>query len=126
VPLSARDGESQRTGRLIFRPITVEGLKYLRHFQRSTFAEASRAHPRSSAAGDGDAHAGFLHVSPGAELKTPGFLRQIRREEGGATPHPGLSRRERGKERPEKRYAMGVHHRISLFRRRMAMETCRR
>ena len=61
-------------------PITVEGLKYLRHFQRSTFAEASRAHPVQQVQQETETlMQGFFTYLLERELKTPGFLRQIRR-----------------------------------------------
>jgi DNA repair protein RecO (recombination protein O) len=79
-PASARDGESQRSDRLNFRPITVEGLKYLRHFQRSTFAAASRANPIQQVQQETETlMQGFFTYLLERELKTPGFLRQIRR-----------------------------------------------
>jgi DNA repair protein RecO (recombination protein O) len=67
------------------KPISMEGLKYLRHFQRSTFQQASRA----NAAGDTQSeietlmHGYFTYLLE-RELKTPGFIREIqRRQQGG-------------------------------------------
>jgi DNA repair protein RecO (recombination protein O) len=61
------------------RPISVEALRYLRHFQRSGFDEASRARPSSVAAQETEAiMQGYFTYLLERELKTPGFLRQIR------------------------------------------------
>ena len=54
--------------------ISVDALKYLRHFQRSSYAEASRAHPAvDTKKGTGDAHAGIFHLSAGARIEHAGF-----------------------------------------------------
>jgi DNA repair protein RecO (recombination protein O) len=61
------------------RPISVEALKYLRHFQRSSFSEASRA--RASAEVQHETESlmqGYFTYLLERELKTPGFLRQIK------------------------------------------------
>ena len=59
--------------------ISVEALKYLRHFQRSSYAEAVRARPSL------DVQQEVEHLMQGyftylleRELNTPGFLRQIK------------------------------------------------
>jgi len=59
--------------------ISVDALKYLRHFQRSTFTEASRARP-----GDEVQHEtellmqGYFTYLLERELNTPGFLKKIK------------------------------------------------
>jgi DNA repair protein RecO (recombination protein O) len=61
------------------RQISVEALKYLRHFQRSSYGEAARARPTPEVQGETEAlmHGYFTYLLE-RELKTPGFLRQIR------------------------------------------------
>lgn len=79
-PASARDEALRRAERQMLRSVSVEGLKYLRHFQRSTFAAASRAHPALPVQQETEAlMQGFFTYLLERELKTPGFLRQIRR-----------------------------------------------
>lgn len=79
-PASAKDETLRRAEKQMLRPVTVEGLKYLRHFQRSTFAAASRAHPALEVQQETEAlMQGFFTYLLERELKTPGFLRQIRR-----------------------------------------------
>jgi DNA repair protein RecO (recombination protein O) len=61
------------------RPISVEALRYLRHFQRSSFQDASRARPSVEAAQETEnIMQGYFAYLLERELKTPGFLRQIR------------------------------------------------
>jgi DNA repair protein RecO (recombination protein O) len=61
------------------RHISVEALKYLRHFQRSTYREAARAHPTPEVQRETqDLMQGYFTYLLERELKTPGFLRQIR------------------------------------------------
>jgi DNA repair protein RecO (recombination protein O) len=61
------------------KPISVEALRYLRHFQRSTFENASRARPPAEAAQETESlMQGYFAYLLERELKTPGFLRQIR------------------------------------------------
>jgi DNA repair protein RecO (recombination protein O) len=61
------------------RPISVEALRYLRHFQRSSFEDASRARPSAEAAQETEGiMQGYFVYLLERELKTPGFLRQIR------------------------------------------------
>jgi DNA repair protein RecO (recombination protein O) len=58
----------------------VEALKYLRHFQRSSFAEAVRARPDRQVQEETETlMEGYFTYLLERELKTPGFLRQIRR-----------------------------------------------
>jgi DNA repair protein RecO (recombination protein O) len=62
------------------RHISVEALKYLRHFQRSSFAEAVRARPDRQVQEETETlMEGYFTYLLERELKTPGFLRQIRR-----------------------------------------------
>ena len=63
------------------RPISMEALKYLRHFQRSSYAEASRAHPTAEVKKELEMlmQAFFTYLLE-RELNTPGFLKQIRSE----------------------------------------------
>ena len=79
-PESAKDEEMRRSAKLMLRPITIEGLRYLRHFQRSDYAEASRAHPAPEIKEETETlmQGFFTHVLE-RELKTPGFLRRIQR-----------------------------------------------
>ncbi len=59
--------------------ISMEALKYLRHFQRSTYAEAARARPNQQVRLEAEslmqAYFSFLLER---ELNSPGFLKQIR------------------------------------------------
>jgi DNA repair protein RecO (recombination protein O) len=60
--------------------ISVEALKYLRHFQRSTYAEAARARPTPEIRQETESlMEGYFTYLLERELKTPGFLRQITR-----------------------------------------------
>jgi DNA repair protein RecO (recombination protein O) len=60
------------------RPISLEALKYLRHFQRSSYRDASRAHPDPDTRLELEAlmQGYFTHLLE-RELKTPGFIRNI-------------------------------------------------
>ena len=79
-PTSANDEQVRRSEKLTLRPISLEGLRYLRHFQRSSYAEAVRAHPAPEVKQETEAlMQGFFTHLLERELKTPGFLRQIRR-----------------------------------------------
>jgi DNA repair protein RecO (recombination protein O) len=62
-------------------PITMLALKYLRHYQRSSFAEASRANisPVTAAELENVMHH-YLTFLLERGLNTPAFLRRIRRE----------------------------------------------
>jgi DNA repair protein RecO (recombination protein O) len=60
-------------------PISVEALKYLRHFQRSSYAEASRARPDADAQRETESlMQGYFTYLLERELNTPGFLKKIR------------------------------------------------
>jgi len=61
------------------KPITVETLKYLRHFQRSNYRDASRARPNSEVQKEAeDLMQGYFTYLLERELNTPGFLKKIR------------------------------------------------
>jgi DNA repair protein RecO (recombination protein O) len=60
-------------------PLSVETLKYLRHFQRSSYAEASRARPNPEVQKEAEnLMQGYFTYLLERELNTPGFLKQIR------------------------------------------------
>jgi len=57
----------------------VETLKYLRHFQRSSYAEASRARPSPEVQQEAEVlMQGYFTYLLERELNTPGFLKKIR------------------------------------------------
>jgi DNA repair protein RecO (recombination protein O) len=59
--------------------ITVDELKYLRHFQRSTYREAARARPDTEVQRKVEAlMQGYFTYLLERELNTPGFLKKIR------------------------------------------------
>ncbi len=59
--------------------ISVEALKYLRHFQRSSYHEASRAHPSPEVQKETEAlMQGYFTYLLERELNTPGFLKRIK------------------------------------------------
>ena len=59
--------------------ISVESLKYLRHFQRSTYHEAARARPDPEIQREVEAlMQGYFTYLLERELNTPGFLKKIR------------------------------------------------
>jgi DNA repair protein RecO (recombination protein O) len=59
--------------------ISVEALKYLRHFQRSSFAEAARAKPDPGTQHETELlMQGYFTYILERELNTPGFLKKIR------------------------------------------------
>ncbi len=61
--------------------ISVDALKYLRHFQRSSYTEASRAHPAVEPKKELETlMQGFFTYLLERELNTPGFLKRIRNE----------------------------------------------
>jgi DNA repair protein RecO (recombination protein O) len=63
-------------------PLSMQALKYLRHFQRSSFAEAKRAHPSKSTDREMEQlmqH--YLTYLLERSLNSPAFLRRVRREE---------------------------------------------
>jgi DNA repair protein RecO (recombination protein O) len=60
-------------------PISVETLKYLRHFQRSSYADASRARPGLDVQQEAETlMQGYFTYLLERELNTPGFLKSIR------------------------------------------------
>jgi DNA repair protein RecO (recombination protein O) len=59
--------------------ISVEALKYLRHFQRSSYAEASRARPSSEVQAETESlMQGYFTYLLERELNTPGFIKRVR------------------------------------------------
>jgi DNA repair protein RecO (recombination protein O) len=59
--------------------VSVNTLKYLRHFQRSGFGEASRARPSLEVQREAESlMQGYFTYLLERELNTPGFLRKIR------------------------------------------------
>jgi len=59
--------------------ISVDTLKYLRHFQRSSYADASRARPSSEVQKETEIlMQGYFTFLLERELNTPGFLRKIK------------------------------------------------
>jgi DNA repair protein RecO (recombination protein O) len=59
--------------------ISMDTLKYLRHFQRSSYAEATRARPSPEVRNEAERlMQGYFTYLLEKELKTPGFLRRIR------------------------------------------------
>ena len=61
------------------RNISVEALKYLRHFQRSSYKDASRAHPAPDIQKEAEVlmQAYFTYLLE-RELKTPGFIKRVK------------------------------------------------
>ncbi|HEY5983957.1 MAG TPA: DNA repair protein RecO [Anaerolineales bacterium] len=79
-PESAKGEQMKPSERLALRPITLEALRYLRHFQRSAYSDAARARPPADIQHETESiMQGFFTYLLERELKTPGFLRQIRR-----------------------------------------------
>lgn len=61
------------------RTISVETLKYLRHFQRSNYAEASKARPPADIQNEAESlMQGYFTYLLERELNTPGFLKSIK------------------------------------------------
>ena len=61
------------------KPITVETLKYLRHFQRSNYRDAARAQPNPVIQNEAEElMQGYFTYLLERELNTPGFLKKIR------------------------------------------------
>jgi DNA repair protein RecO (recombination protein O) len=59
--------------------ISVEALKYLRHFQRSSYVEATRARPDPDVQKETESlMQGYFTYLLERELNTPGFLKKIR------------------------------------------------
>ena len=64
------------------RPVSVLALKYLRHFQRSTFSDAQRAHPEPVIRHEMEALLQYyLTYLLERGLNTPDFLRQVGRSD---------------------------------------------
>jgi DNA repair protein RecO (recombination protein O) len=60
-------------------PISVEALKYLRHFQRSSFRDASRANPDDKAQKEIESvMQGYFQYLLERELNTPGFIKRVK------------------------------------------------
>ncbi|HEX2696470.1 MAG TPA: DNA repair protein RecO, partial [Anaerolineales bacterium] len=60
-------------------PISVETLKYLRHFQRSSFTEASRARPSLEVQKEAESlMQGYFTYLLERELNTPGFIKRVK------------------------------------------------
>ncbi len=61
------------------RPISVETLKYLRHFQRSSYGEAARARPSLEARTEAESlMQGYFTYLLERELNSPGFLKRVK------------------------------------------------
>jgi DNA repair protein RecO (recombination protein O) len=59
--------------------ISMETLKYLRHFQRSSYAEASRARPGLEVQKEAEAlMQGYFTYLLERELNTPGFIKRVK------------------------------------------------
>jgi DNA repair protein RecO (recombination protein O) len=59
--------------------ISVEALKYLRHFQRSSYREASRARPSPEVQKETESlMQGYFTYLLERELNTPGFIKRVR------------------------------------------------
>ena len=60
-------------------PISVETLKYLRHFQRSSYGETTRARPSLGARAEAEKiMQGYFTYLLERELNSPGFLKQVK------------------------------------------------
>ena len=59
--------------------ISVDALKYLRHFQRSSYAEASRARPSLDVQKEAESlMQGYFTYLLERELNTPGFIKRVK------------------------------------------------
>ncbi len=59
--------------------ISVDALKYLRHFQRSSYAEAARARPSPEIQSETESlMQGYFTYLLERELNTPGFIRRVK------------------------------------------------
>jgi DNA repair protein RecO (recombination protein O) len=59
--------------------ISVEALKYLRHFQRSNYVDATKARPTPDVQEEVETlMQGYFTYLLERELNTPGFLKKIR------------------------------------------------
>jgi DNA repair protein RecO (recombination protein O) len=64
------------------RPITMEALKMLRHFQRSSYSEAQRARPAPAVRQEVEAVLqSYITYLLEREMNSPGFLKQVREQE---------------------------------------------
>lgn len=64
------------------RPVSVEALRVLRHFQRSGFVEATRARPERLVQGEvEDLLQHYISIQLDRRLNTPGFIRAIHQPE---------------------------------------------
>ncbi len=62
------------------RPISLEALRNLRHFQRSSYPEAQRARPAPEVRAEIEAlMQGYITYQLERELNSPGFLKQIKK-----------------------------------------------
>jgi DNA repair protein RecO (recombination protein O) len=66
-------------GRRDLTPISIEALKYLRHFQRSNYRDASRARPEPEVQKETETlMQGYFTYLLERELNTPGFIKRVR------------------------------------------------
>ena len=66
------------------RPVTLDALRYMRHFQRSSFSEAARAQPATITFREMESLMQFyLTYLLERGLNTPAFLRRLRQEKAG-------------------------------------------
>ena len=64
------------------RPVSMQALKFIRHFQRSTYPEAQRAHPEADVRHEMEALLQYyLTYLLERGLNTPDFLRQVGRSD---------------------------------------------
>jgi recombinational DNA repair protein (RecF pathway) len=69
------------------RPVSQEALRYFRHFLRSNFSQASRAHPAEEILVELESLLHYyLTYLLERGLNTPSFLREIRQEPQGYHP----------------------------------------
>jgi len=70
------------TGQPAARPVSLEALRYFRHFQRSDFAQASRADPPQAVLSELEALLQYyLTYILERSLNTPGFIEKVRKTE---------------------------------------------
>ena len=63
------------------KPISVETLKYFRHFQRSSYRDAARARPSADVQEEAESlMQGYFTYLLERELNTPGFLKKIKEQ----------------------------------------------
>jgi len=59
--------------------ISMDTLKYLRHFQRSSYAEAARARPEPEVRAEAETlMQGYFTYLLERELNSPGFIKRVR------------------------------------------------